>query len=326
LIGTPTNLAFKELYIALFDGRAPEITFGGWMLLATPLSIAVLLTAWLLLVRVAFRVGSEPIWGSRDTIADARRQLGPMRAAEWQMAIIFAATSLLWIFREPVAGWGWAALFGLDSASGARFKVDDTSVAMVMALLCFILPGHGLRGRPLLNWQVASRTPWGILLLFGGGLALAEGLQATGLDQLLGERFGARLTGASPIIVVLSVAAGITLLTELTGNITCVNMSMPILAPLAVAIGCDPRLLMIPAAIAASFGFMLPVGTPPNAIVYATGRIDGRQMAWAGLMIDVASVLLLVVFLYGLGLPAMGLDWNDLPDWAVPASPAAPAP
>lgn len=319
LIGTPTNLAFKELYNALFDGRAPEITFGGWMLLATPLSFAILLTAWLLLVRVAFRVGSEPFWGTRDTIAEARRQLGPMRAAEWQMAIIFAATSLLWIFREPVAGWGWAALLGLDSRSGAKFAVDDTTVAMSMALLCFILPGNGLRGRPLLNWQIASRTPWGILLLFGGGLALAEGLQATGLDQWLGKRFGENLTGASPLVVALSVAAGMTLLTELTGNITCVNMSMPILASLAVTIGCDPRLLMIPAAIAASFGFMLPVGTPPNAIVYATGKIDGRQMAYAGLMIDVASVVLLMVFLYGLGLPAMGLDWHGLPDWAKPA-------
>ncbi|MBX3413926.1 MAG: SLC13/DASS family transporter [Pirellulales bacterium] len=329
LIGTPTNLAFKELYNSLFDGRAPEITFGGWMLLATPLSFAILICAWILLVRVSFRLSNEPFWGSHDTIAEARRQLGPMRPAEWQMAVIFSATSLLWIFREPVAGWGWAALLGLDSQSGAKFAVDDTTVAMSMALLCFLLPGHGLRGRPLLNWQIASRTPWGILLLFGGGLALAEGLQSTGLDQLLGERFGAGLKGASPLMVVFSVAAGMTLLTELTGNITCVNMSMPILAPLAVTIGCDPRLLMIPAAIAASFGFMLPVGTPPNAIAYSTGKIDGREMARAGFLIDAASVVLLVLFLYGLGMPAMGLEWNGLPDWAKPpetSSTPVPAP
>lgn len=324
LIGTPTNLVFKELYQQLFDGRAPEITFAGWMAMALPLSLTLLIVAWILMVRIIFPVGQQPFLGGREVIRSQREQLGPIRAAEWQMALIFGSTSLLWIFREPVPGWGWAHLLGVGELSGGPIVADDATVAMAMALLCFILPGQGLRGAPLLNWEIASKTPWGILLLFGGGLALADGMQRTGLDVYLGQSFGQGLAGTSALGVAASISTGMTFLTELTGNMACVNMSMPILASLAQTIGCDPRLLMIPATIAASCAFMLPVATPPNAIVYASGRIDIRHMVWAGLWLNLASVVLTVLFLYLLGLPALGISYQGLPDWALPTGPSGP--
>lgn len=319
LIGTPTNLVFKELYSQLFRGEAPEITFGGWMLLAAPLSFTLLLTAWVLLVRAIFPVGSQPFLGGREVIREHLKALGPMRAAEWQMAAIFGMTSLLWIFREPVPGWGWAHLLGVGERSGGPIAVDDTTVAITMATLCFALPGHGLRGRPLLNWEIASKMPWGILLLFGGGLALAKGMQQTGLDTLLGQWFGQELAAAPSFAVAAAVAGGMTFFTELTGNMACVNMSMPILASLAQTIGCDPRLLMIPATVSASCAFMLPVATPPNAIVYASGQLQIRHMIRAGIWLNLVGVALVVVFLFGLGLPTLGITYEGLPDWALPS-------
>jgi sodium-dependent dicarboxylate transporter 2/3/5 len=230
--------------------------------------------------------------------------------------LIFVSTALAWIFREPVSGWGWAPWLGLGRQATGGTLVDDTTVAIGMALLCFVLPSQGWNGPPLLNWQSAARVPWGILILFGGGLALAEGLSATHLDRLWGGWLGTWLAGKSQFAVISAVTCGMTGFTEIASNVSAVQISMPLLAESARQVPCDPRLLMVPATLAASCGFMLPVGTPVNAIAYSTGRLRMRDMVLAGLVMDVVSIVLIVTFVTVLGRLALGIDFDGLPSWA----------
>ncbi len=316
LIGTPPNLAFRQLYTEHFP-NGPDISFGGWMLLATPLSLALLVFCWLALVFVLHPIPGGDFFGGRDAIAEARRALGPMSSAERRMAAIFISTALAWVFREPIAGWGWAPALGLGRASGRGPLVDDTTVAIAMAMLCFVLPSKGWNGAPLLDWHDAHRVPWGILILFGGGLALADGLSTAGLDRVWGGWLGSWLAGKSQFTVVAAATAGLTAFTEVASNVSAVQITMPLLAESARQVPCDPRLLMVPATLAASCGFMLPVGTPVNAIAYGTGRLRMRDMVFAGAVMDVASVVLIVSFVLLLGQVALGIDFAGIPSWAV---------
>ncbi|HEY4311253.1 MAG TPA: DASS family sodium-coupled anion symporter [Pirellulales bacterium] len=318
LIGTPPNLAFRQLYMEHFPA-GPDISFGGWMLLATPLSLALLFFCWFALVFILYRLPGGAFFGGRNAIADERRALGPMTSAERRVAAIFLATAAAWIFREPVSGWGWAPLLGLGRVPGVGVMVDDTTVAIAMALLCFVIPSKGWNGPPLLAWHDAHRVPWGILILFGGGLALADGLSAAGLDQLWGGWLGSWLTGQSQFVVVAATTVGLTGFTEVASNVSAVQITMPLLAESARQVPCDPRLLMVPATLAASCGFMLPVGTPVNAIAYGTGRVRMRDMVVAGVVMDVASIVLIVSFVLALGHLALGIEVTGLPSWAAEA-------
>jgi len=314
LIGTPPNLAMAAIFQSTFPD-APSITFGGWMLMALPLSMAYLALAWLVLTFVAFPTGRQRLLGGGQVIAAARRDLGPITAAEIRMATIVAVTAALWVFRRPVDGWGWSHWLGWD-VPGQLPAVDDANIAVLMALVCFIVPSRGLRGEPLMNWQTAARLPWGILLLFGGGLALARGLAATGLDVYLGNWFGGRLIGTSDLAMVAGTATAMTFFTELTSNLASVNMSLPILARVAQTVECDPRLIMIPATIAASCAFMLPVATPPNAIVFGSGKLEVGHMLKAGIWLNLLGVGLIALFVYLLGVPVLGIQTAEFPQWA----------
>jgi sodium-dependent dicarboxylate transporter 2/3/5 len=241
------------------------------------------------------------------------------------MAVIFAITALLWLSREPVPGFGWAPALGLGRDAAANIVyAEDATVAMLMALVCFVLPSKEWRGPRLLDWETASRAPWGILLLFGGGLALAQGMEATGLDVYLGRWLAERLADTPRIAIMAGTSLGMTFFTELTGNLSCVSMSMPILKTLSQEVQTDPRLLMIPAAVSASCAFMLPVATPPNAIVYSAGVVQIRDMVKAGFILNLLGVALVVVFMYAVGVPLLGIDTTGLPDWA--AEPVKPTP
>lgn len=315
LIGTPTNVLFKQHYVEAFGGRAPDITFGGWMLLAAPLSVVLLFACWVLLTMVLFPVGRGDVAGA-DLIARERAKLGSMTTAERRIGVLFFVTALLWVFREPVPGWGWAPLLRLGRGAGGVEPIDDASIAIVMAGLCFLVPRGRWNGPPLLTWKAASDVPWGVLLLYGGGLALADGMRHTGLDAHLAARLGVGLEGMSIVVVAGIVALLVTLLTELTSNIACVNITLPVMVSLARVMDCDPRLLMIPTALAASCGFMLPVATAPNAIVYGSGRMNVRQMAWAGLWLDLICVVAIVACVFLLGVPVLGISFDGLPSWA----------
>jgi len=320
LVGTPPNVVFKQIYTQQFGPNAPDISFGGWMLMATPLSLTMVLVGWLVLTRILFPLQGGSLLGGADLITKQKQQLGPLRPAELRAGLIFLVTATLWISREPVAGVGWAPLLGLSRQADGTRLVDDSTVAMAMAILCFVLPAKGLRGPRLLNWQAAARVPWGVLLMFGGGLALARGMSSSGLAAFLGERFGHALQGVSPLVMTTATALGMTFLTEITSNLASTTMSLPILATVAVNVGCDPRLLMIAATIAASCAFMLPVATPPNAIIYASGHVRLGDMVKAGLIMNLIGVVLLVLVVFTLGDFVLGIDTHALPVWASPVS------
>jgi sodium-dependent dicarboxylate transporter 2/3/5 len=316
LIGTPTNVYFRQFYEEHFPS-GPELTFGGWMLFALPFCVTLLLITWTMLVYVLYPVGTGQVGSQRKAIRRELSALRPMSGAERRMACIFLLLALLWITREPVPGWGWAALLGLGRAQpGASAVVEDATVAMIMALVCFVLPSSGLRGRPLLDWNTAQRAPWGILLLFGGGIALAAGMESTGLDRYLGAWLSDHLQDTPRVGMVTGATTGMIFLTELTGNLSCLTMSLPVLRTLSDGVGCDPRLLMIPVTLAASCAFMLPVATPPNAIVYSSGKIAIGHMIRAGFFLNLLSVALAVAFLFLLGVPLWDIQVDELPTWA----------
>ncbi len=311
IVGTPPNVFFRGYFNAQFP-NAGEITFGGWMIMAVPLVLVFLFVTWWLLVRRLFRIDATPILGGQQVIAEELRKLGPMSAAEWRMLAIFAGAALLWILREPVAGWGWAPALGVgrhEVAGKFHTWADDSTVAIAMASLCFLIPSGTRPGRRLLHWEATKRVPWGILLLFGGGIALADGMKAGQLDQFLGSRLAEALGGMHSVAMMGAMAAGMTFLTELTSNLASVQMILPVLGEASQSLHVAPQLLMIPATLAASCAFMLPVATPPNAIVYGSGRIRIRDMVKAGLWLNLVGIVLVVLTVTLLG-SAVGLSWN----------------
>jgi len=295
LVGTPTNVVFVGQYLE-FTGTS--IAVFDWMKIGLPLSAVLLAVAWLLLVRVLFRLQSGSALGGRDVIRQRLAELGPMRRQEWLVGAVFVATALLWIFREPVDGWGWAVGLGVEN------YVDDGTVAIAMAILCFLIPRDG--GRPLLSWTATRRMPWGILLLFGGGFVLAGGMKVTGLDRFLGDQLATAIGGTGDLGRSLLIAFGMTWLTEITSNTASANMLLPILAGTAESLKVTHLDLMLPATLAASCAFALPVATPPNAIVYGSGRLRVVDMFWAGLWLNLIGVVLVTAAVLLLGNWALG--------------------
>jgi sodium-dependent dicarboxylate transporter 2/3/5 len=310
-VGTPTNLVFRQVFPQFFPG-APGIGFAQWMLLGVPLSLVFVLAAWWLFVRVLFPLPDAELLGGRDTIAELRARLGPVRRDELVAGGVFLAAALLWItgksldlgaLRLP----GWQELFG--------GRVDDPVVAIALASLLFVLPSAERRGQTLLEWEHTQQVPWGILLLFGGGFALATGFEASGLSSWAAGLF-LGLSGSEPLLVVAVVCAIVVLTSEFASNTATAQIALPILKSASLALAIDPRLLMVPATLAASCGFALPVGTPPSAIVYSTGYVPMRAMVRAGIVLDLLGIALIILFTWLLAGPAFGIDASALPVWA----------
>ena len=300
LIGTPTNVAFNAFWSKWIETHADAspISFFHWMTIALPFVVVMLLATWAMLVWVICPVGSKQFLGGRSVAADELAKLGPMTPAQWRMLAIFLTTALLWMLRYPVDGWGWAKLLVDWNVIPNAKTVGDETVAMGMALVCFAVPSGGKSNGPLLDWPTALRVPWGILLLFGGGLALAAGMGASGLDQFLGGQLKGLLENLSEIWQIAATAAGMTMLTELTSNVASLQMFWPILGGAADQMGVDPLTLMIPATLAASCAFMLPVATPPNAIVFGSGHLKISDMVKAGLLLNGLGTVLIVATLW----------------------------
>ena len=195
--------------------------------------------------------------------------------------------------------------------------IDDGSVSIAVALMLFMIPASKAVGGRLMDWEDAKRVPWGILILFGGGLAIAKGFGASGLSDYVAVLLGDLLGDAEPLVIVMSTVAFITGLTEVASNTATISLSLPIMASLSQAIEAHPLLLMIPTTLAASCAFMLPVSTPPNAIVYGSGRIPIMKMVIAGIWLDILSVFLLTFFVYTLGHLTFDV-LGGFPDWALP--------
>jgi sodium-dependent dicarboxylate transporter 2/3/5 len=313
LIGTPPNVVFVGIYNSSFP-NAPEISFLQWMLFALPFSLVFLPLAWFYLVFIAAPVQSSS--PKNDLFQKELQKLGPMSRPEKYTLSVFLITALLWIFRSDIDLGsfqirGWASLLGLKG------YVHDSTVAMAMAILTFIIPAqtkeHGKR-QFLMNWTTATKIPWGILLLFGGGFALAHGFQESGLTQWLGQQLNA--VRFLPLLFIIIIICTITTFTtEFASNTAMASTLLPIIAGLSIALHLNPLILMIPATISSSTAFMLPVATPPNAIVFGSGYIKIRDMVKIGIIMNLLGLALITFFLYTTAPSIFNFDWNILPSW-----------
>ncbi|MCA8921967.1 MAG: SLC13/DASS family transporter [Planctomycetes bacterium] len=309
LVGTPPNLSYSRVLTTLFPD-APPPAFAEWLLLGLPLSTVFLALGWVLLTRVPSRLPNDRLIGGREVIAEMRKALGPIRRDEVMTCGVFGATALLWLTRGGASVPGWSHLPLFEAG-----YVDDAFVAVLMAILLFVLPSADRPGERLMEWRMTQELPWGMLLLFGGGFALAAGFKASGLSAWVGGGLAA-LRGVSPLVVVSLVCVVLTGLTELTSNTATTEMVLPILAEAGKALGTDPRALMIPATLSASCAFMMPVASPTQAIVFGSGWVPIKAMVRAGLWFNALGVLLVVVVFWALCGVTMGIDPAVVPDWA----------
>jgi len=313
LIGTPPNpLLVSNLGLIFPD--APEISFAGWMVIGLPVCIVMLAVIWVLLTAM-FRLRRMEGLIDHQVFTRERDVLGPPSFEEKVVFVDFVLLAALWLTRTGLRIGdidipGWSALLPDGTL------VDDGTVAIVMALLLFVVPSHNIAGRRVMDWRTARKLPWAIVLLFGGGFALAKGFVDAGLSDWLGER----MTGLSdlpPVLMILCICLIMTFLTELTSNTATTQMALPVVASVAIAVDMNPLLLMVPATLSASCAFMLPVATPPNAIIFGTEMVTIREMARAGLLLNIVGALVITVAIYLLGAAAFGGAMDVTPTWAV---------
>jgi solute carrier family 13 (sodium-dependent dicarboxylate transporter), member 2/3/5 len=269
-IGTPPNIIFMAIYQ---ETTGAAVSFLEWMTIGVPTATVLLPLAWLWVTR-----------GLGGHVAPAIPTPGPWRAAERRVIAVFALTAAAWIFRTEPFG-GWSGLLDLDTAS-------DSTVALAAVVVLFLTPDGD--GDALLDWDTARRIPWGLLLLFGGGIAISSAFAASGLSAALGDAL-AGIASWPMVAVVLVICLVVTFMTEVTSNTATANLLMPVLAAAAIAASLDPRLLMIPATLSASCAFMLPVATAPNAIVSGSEHITTRDMAREGLVLNLTGAVAITV-------------------------------
>jgi solute carrier family 13 (sodium-dependent dicarboxylate transporter), member 2/3/5 len=287
LIGTPPN-TFLAGFLAQNHGI--DLGFARWMLLALPLSLVFLVVAWLVLTRWLYPPEIDDVPGGAALLREELAQLGGLSRGERNVLVVFVLMGGGWIARTPLQ----EAFAGTPLAA-----IDDAIIAIAGAVLLFALPVDARRGVFTMDWASTRHLPWGVLLLFGGGLALAAAVAANGVDRYVGTLL-AGLGDLPTLAMIAIVAATVLLLTELTSNTATTAALVPVVAGTAVVLGIDPLLLTIPAALAASCAFALPVATPPNAIVFGTGYVTIPQMVRAGIVLNVTGTVLIVATMWGL--------------------------
>ena len=302
IIGSPPNGILVQ-FLALQYGR--EISFAEWLLIGGPVALAFLPVAWLLLTRILYPIRMPSIEGGRALFEREFRKLGPMNQGEWMTLIVFACTASIWISRPLLV----EISVGAGTAAWRPFAgFSDGGIAIIAALSLFLLPASwkstGRTRSRVMDWATAEKLPWGVLILFGGGLSLAAAIQANGVAEFLGAQTTV-LQGMPTIVLVLAVTTGVIFLTELTSNTATTATLVPILGGLSTGLAVAPEMLVIPATIAASCAFMLPVGTPPNAIVFGSGYVTIPQMAKAGFWLNIAGVAIITAVLYAIVLPML---------------------
>ena len=337
LVGTVTNVQFVSLWESRFaDG--PQISAGGWLAAFGPIGIVMILVTWWILTFRMPTPGKNAV--NRQFFSDRLKAIGKPTRSEYLMFGIFLATAMLWTFRRPlefgdvtlVQGWESVVkwfLFDILQADEAIYPkgfVHDSTVAVAMAILMFVLPGERTssgQSQRLMDWQTAQKLPWAILLLVGGGFAIASAFQETGLAEWVGDAFAGTVHGWPIFALVTAICFLLTFLTEFATNVVVVSVLMPVLAEASLKLNIDPRLIMLPAAASASCAFMLPIGTPPNAIVFSSGVLSMGDMARKGLLLNLVGVALLTLATVFYLVPHLGLSTGGTPDWAKPKEPAA---
>ncbi len=310
IIGTPPNGIFISQLAAIFPD-APAIDFFTWMKFGVPFAVAFLLLAWVWLTRGPYRHMVATLPSARGIIQEELTKLGPISAGERWTLIVFTLTALAWIF-EQTKEIGGIVIPGLDIIFPG---IKDSTIAIFGALLLFVLPVDTKEGIFTMDWKWAVKIPWGILLLFGGGIALSSGFLESGLAAAIVESL-TLIHGLPVILLLFVVAMGIVLAGEIASNTAIAAILMPIMAVTAVSMGVNPIILMMTAAVCASIGFMLPVATPPNAIAFGSGYINAKDLLRSGWVLDIIGVVLWMICLYTIVLWALGLPL-DLPAWAL---------
>ncbi|MFV1448791.1 DASS family sodium-coupled anion symporter [Maribacter sp. HS] len=280
LIGTPPNLVLAGV---ILDTYGYEITFMQWFAFGLPISIILIFICWKYLTKYAFSFKQKSFPGGKQEIQRLLSSLGRITYEEKVVALVFALTAFCWITRSVLLQ---KLLPGLD----------DTIIAIFFAIVLFLLPSKK-KGEQLINWEEAVKMPWGIILLFGGGMALAKGFESSGLAEWIGSQM-TTLSGLPILILILVLIASVNFLTEITSNLATTAMLLPVLAPMALTIDVHPFVLMVGAAVAASCAFMLPVATPPNAVVFGSGYLRIPDMVGKGLFMNIISIFILTFFVY----------------------------
>ena len=279
LIGTPPNALLIGF---MAENYGIEISFARWMMVGIPVTFVMLPIAWIVLTRFLYPVNIPASVAVRDHLHAMREELGKMTTPERRVAVIFGTVIFSWMLRKPITGW-----LGIDG-------VSDAGIVMTAALLLFMLPSGNREKPQLMTWQYASRLPWGVLVLFGGGLSLAAVVSNSGLALWLGESL-APLNAWGLAVLVLCAVTMVIFLTELTSNLATAATLLPVMGAIAVQAGLPPIVLTVPITIAASCAFMLPVATPPNAIVFSTGMISIPQMVRAGVFLNVIGIIIVTI-------------------------------
>ncbi len=294
LIGTPPNLFMAGFLQETYD---INIGFAQWMIVGLPLSVVFLFITWVVLTRFVYPPEITEISGGRELIRGQLREMGSVSRGEKIVLAIFITTAFFWVFRQLLANIPF--LGGLE----------DAGIAIAAAIALFAIPVDWRNGVFALDWKTAAQLPWGVLLLFGGGLSLAAAISETGVDVWIGDQFGG-LAGIPIILFVVAVTAAVIFLTELTSNTATAAALLPIFGGVAVGVDLDPLLLVVPAALAASCAFMLPVATPPNAIVFGSGHVTILQMVRAGVWLNIIAIILITIVMYAIAGFALGVSFG----------------
>ena len=280
LIGTPPNLVFAGFVQKTYG---VDISFWQWMKFGLPVSSVLLVLAWLYLTRIAYPLGKARFPGGKKEINRLLAELGPLGKEEKMVLLVFVLTAFCWITRS----------FLLQKFIP---NIDDTIIAIGSAIVLFIIPANR-SGEPLIKWKEAVQIPWGIILLFGGGMAIAKGFQETGLANYLGGQM-TFFEGLPLFVLLLLVITCVNFLTEVTSNLATTAMMLPVLAPLALTLGINPYLLMVACTTAASCAFMLPVATPPNAVVFGSGYLRIPDMVRTGFLMNLLSIVIMALAVF----------------------------
>ncbi|MEL4455552.1 SLC13 family permease [Lutimonas vermicola] len=314
LVGTPPNLSFARIF-AIYFPDGPEVSFASWFFYAFPIVIVLLLITYGYLYLVFIKNQSVK-WTHIDTgdIEIEYKTLGPWITEQRIIAVLFGLLAVLWFTRADVdVGFfelkGWSNIF-----ENPKF-LNDGTVAITIAIALFLIPSKNSSSKFIMDWKTAENIPWGIILLFGGGFALASGFKESGLSQWFGDQL-IWLKEVHPFLIILSVSFLITFLTELTSNVATVETFLPVLAGLAMSIEINPLLFMLPATISASLAFMLPSATAPNAIIFGTKRLKVVDMSRTGLALNFIGIIIVTLVTYYLATFIFNISVNDFPSWA----------
>lgn len=293
LVGTPTNMIFASFYSREFpDG---EISFADWFLFAMPLAALFFVLTFFVLKLLYVRKFTLTGFSKND-LAEQLKSLGPISREEKTVMVVFFCTALLWFFRSDI-DFGFMQIRGWSDLFGKPSYLQDSTVAICMALLLFLIPSKEKK-ESILEWRDASKIPLNVVFLFGGGFALAKGFEVSGLSSWLAESLSS-FRGTDIIIIIAVVCCVITLLSEFASNVATIQLMLPVLLSMSLSLEIPALMLMIPATLAASSGFMLPVATAPNTIVYGSGLIQQRYMLKAGAILDICFIIMItVVFMF----------------------------